>query len=850
MDDTQDKQAKPADLNTLDLSQLQGFSFGTKWESKPAEKREGGPRGEHAGRRDFGAGGARRDWRAGGGGGEGGRGDRPGGGPASRDRRGFRKPGPADAPASAAAGTGDSRREGAAPQDQRQGGWRAQDGVSRRAATDGRAQDGASRDGRAQGSFSPRGGADRRAQGSGGGAGPRGGGGRFANYNRERPHYEPPYDSPHFAVSFYPEDKSFASLAKTIRSSYRTLELFEIARTVVAKNDRFIVHLTRKPAAPPADAAPRQPIYIARPDGVPFDSEDAVINYVVAQHIGQFFHTEQVQIDPPKGNFQVINRCGVTGELLGPPNYHRYNQIVQQHFDTRIKHLSFDAFRAKIETLRDPEAIAQWLEKMKTITRYTWCSADTKKTGETKAQAAASTAPTESVTGNEPTSAAQASAATDADAQAAAAQETPAAQTEGLPVPPSETVHAENPESAKASEAAPAASETGETAPAEASATGQASEPSASGETPASETASSESPESPAAPAANAAAPEETPAVTFDSLEEARLYLLTHARGQVYRTSDTARFHGNLLDKLPEGEIRRAIEGALERQRRFPLDTANGLRGRLRREHFTIFKKGTKGIAYVCAVKRKFRTPGQTFADSIAALIDFIEKNPMVLVSELPERFLGLKPAPAPAAEPASAAADKAPLSPAGAGAQNESPSESAPASEAVAAVAAPAPEKSAEAVAENSAVASADTVAEREALHRLQLDLRWLVTEGYVTEFIDGRLFAAPPMPESRKRAAETGEEHDPENFPDAPKPTPAPQKSDAPKMEPAPAAPANAEPPPTELSEVAKPEDAATQPTTEPPAPPAAEGPFEPAAAKPEPAPADTAVTPAALP
>ena len=64
---------------------------------------------------------------------------------------------------------------------------------------------------------------------------------------------------------------------------------------------------------------------------------------------------------------------------------------------------------------------------------------------------------------------------------------------------------------------------------------------------------------------------------------------------------------GKALDTMPRGEILMAIEGAYERQLRFPLDTANQLRGRLRREHFTIFKKGSKGVSYVCAVKRKFR---------------------------------------------------------------------------------------------------------------------------------------------------------------------------------------------------------------------------------------------------
>jgi len=668
-----------ANLNKLDLSQLQGFSFGTKWESKPEGKRErsaqdGASRRAFADTRDRRGFGDKRENRSG------------DSAPAQRDRRGFRKPqggagaatgdfaSPRNEPQSGGAVQQERRNNNAGAGDRRQG---------RRSAQDGAAGPSFGRRAFAQEDF-------RRG-------GPGAMGGRFSQQNREAP--LPPYESPHFAVSFYPEDSSFAALAKTIRSSYRTLELFEIARTVVAKNDRFIALLTRKPSAD--SEASRQSIYIARPDGVPFDSEEAVINYVVSQHIGQFFQTEQVQVDPPKGNFQVINRCGVTGELLGPPNYHRYNQIVQQHFDARIKHLSFDAFRAKIETLRDEAAVAEWLEKMKTVIRYTWRGTGKKKTESSAAK-------------SEP------SAPVVTEAEKPSDEETASV--------PSETRVAETQEP-KADTAASAAevSANNEIAGEDALPTISAAEDSAANSAP---------PEDGAGTAAPTGA-------TFDSLEEAKVYLLTHARDKVYRTSDTARFHGNLLGKLPEGEIRRAIEGALERQRRFPLDTANGLRGRLRREHFTIFKKGSKGISYVCAVKRKFRTPGQAFADSISALIDFIEKHPMVLVSELPERFLGIKTEVAqPSATPPIASASHA-----------QAEKDDAPVSVAA------------------SAESTKDAVAEREALHRLQLDLRWLVTEGYVTEFIDGRLFAAPPVPESRKHAAENADTPDLENFPDAPK-------------------------------------------------------------------------------
>ena len=569
------------DFNKLDLSQLQGFSFGTQWSQEKADPRGRSGMREESSHREGGFG--------------------PGGG-GGRDRRGFRRPlggpgdaGPSEAPAG---GSGDARQ---ARENRPAGGGDYRGGPRRDGPSGG--------PGGNRGDF--RGGQPSYGQGGGERGEYRGGGSRFGGPREGgvRPEDRGPYISPYFTVTFYPEDASFAALAKTIRHSCRTFELFDIAKTVIGKPERFVVVVARKTpetdqtGAPAAASAKLAPLSLSVPDSLPFETDEAAIAHVLEKHLGLFFDVAEVEVDPPKGNFQVINKCGVTGELLGPPNYHRYNQILQQHHTSRIKGLSFEAYRSRVESVRDPEAVTQWQEKMKKVTRYTW------KLG---------------------------------------------------------------------------------TAPA------------GEGETPA--------------------------PILFDSFEDARLHLLSNAREKLVRPVDGARFHGVIIATLPPGEIRHAIEGALERQRRFPLDTANALRGRLRRESFTIFKKGSKGISYVCAVKRKFRVPGQTFAESIGNLISFVETNPMVRAADLPTRLLGIHLPPPPATPPVEGAAPE------------------------------PVPTL---------------TVEEQAKLSRMQGDLRWLITEGYVTEFLDGRLFAPPAMVEARKKEIENAE-HDPENFPDSPAPEP----------------------------------------------------------------------------
>jgi len=530
MDEDAPKDSPQTAFNKLDLSQLQGFSFGTQWTQDKESAADRG-RSDHA-RRD--------DRREGPGG---------GGAPDRRDRRVFRKPA-GEAGAEPPRDAGGPRRE---PAEFR--------GGPRRTAPNADRQDRA------------------------------------------------PYDSPYFATIFYPEDASFTALVRTIRTSARTIELFEIARTVIGKPERFVAVVSRRQAPTVAPGSvPAQPLHLSVPDGLPFESEEAAIAHVVAKHLGLFFDAAEVEVDPPKGNFQVVNRCGITGEILAPPNYHKYAQISQQHYAARLGNLSSEAFRSRIESVRDPLVIQQWLDKMKKVTRYT------------------------------------------------------------------------------------------------------SKQPPAEGASP----------------------------LAFDSMEEARTHLLSHSKDKIVRETDSVRFHGKAIENLPQGEIRRAVEGALERQRRFPLDTANLLRGRLRREHFTIFKKGSKGVSYVCAVKRKFRVPGQVFSDSINGLITFIEGNPMMKAGDLGARFLGLGPA-------------------------------------------------------EEGAVPTAE---EREKAARMLGDLGWLVREGYVTEFIDGRLYAPPPMVEARKKEVEA--DIDPENFPEAVPESSVSRASDAPASE----APATEAPSTTQAS------------------------------------------------
>ncbi len=688
-DQTPANESNDQGLNKIDLSQLQDFTFGTQWTeakvSPPSQRRD----------RDFdrGPGGDRR---------------RDGGAPGDqkRDRRGFRKPLGAPPGPGSGGGAGDQGQAAQRPGDQRgpgpgqgqgYGPGQGQGDFNRGGPRPFRGNEGGGFRGNEGGGF--RGGPRRDFQG---GSQFQGGGQRrdFRGGEGGQQFERGPYISPYFIITCYPEDAGFAAIVKAVRASCRTFQLFEITKAVLEKNERFVMVIQRKPpgaerSAPPASrdsdqaapaaaepAAPARPqkaapLFLSQPDHLPFETEDAAIQHVLKNHLGLFFETAEVEIEAPKGNFPIINKCSITGELLGPPNYHLYQQILQQHHATRLSRMPFEKFRDSIVSIREPEVAQQWLDKMKKTMRYTW-----KPVSAAAAKAAAAPAPVAEV--------APATSAAEAPTDATPAEATPSPEV-------------------------PAASAPEITS------------------TPAPETAPAPAPEISSAPEVAAAAPAAAPAgPSFDNYEEARAYLLANAKDKVVRALETIRFHGKLLEKLPPGEIKRAIEGHIERQRRFPLDTANALRGRLRREGFTIFKKGSRGVSYVCAVKRRFRVPGQVFSDSITTLIEFIEKNPLVHGRDLPLKFLNIDVAAAVAAHPLPEGTSG-----------SQAPFAALPADQS-------------------------------DRMRRMANDLRWLVTEGYVTEFSDGTFFAPPPVtPQAAKKAEE--QEHDPEDFPQAPAAAPA---------------------------------------------------------------------------
>lgn len=194
-----------------------------------------------------------------------------------------------------------------------------------------------------------------------------GGGGRRQNL-RDRPQDRPSDSASSFRpapvderlalldVAFLPERRGLAPLATRLAKSFRAYSLFEVAALFLSKPDYFLIKV-EVPASLPDFS-----FFQCSECKTVFLDREAAGSHVFAKHFEKFCVKEEKEGEPPKGNFVCVARCGLSGVLLGPPNYHGYGDKVAEIHRTRYPDMPLESYRKRIETLHDAAAIEQWKE--------------------------------------------------------------------------------------------------------------------------------------------------------------------------------------------------------------------------------------------------------------------------------------------------------------------------------------------------------------------------------------------------------------------------------------------------------------------------------------------------------
>jgi hypothetical protein len=172
---------------------------------------------------------------------------------------------------------------------------------------------------------------------------------------------------PEIQVAFTPEDLSVDMLTKQIRVTGRAYPLFEIAQLILQKPERHVVTFSVKKKA---DGVAAQPLFICAIDDSLWLSEETAVRHVLERHFATFYQAERTKIDPPKGVYTFVAQCGMSGVVLGPPNYHDYQNQLRKLHNERFARMPFDAFKARVKIVKDEEVVKKWVEEQSWKTEY------------------------------------------------------------------------------------------------------------------------------------------------------------------------------------------------------------------------------------------------------------------------------------------------------------------------------------------------------------------------------------------------------------------------------------------------------------------------------------------------
>jgi hypothetical protein len=199
-------------------------------------------------------------------------------------------------------------------------------------------------------------------------SGPLRGGSKFtgaARRDERSERVEPPAPLPELNVAFIPEERGVEQLARQIKMAGRAYPLFQIALLILQKAERYSVQLTKKP---PGSVAPQ--LFLCALDDSPWTSEDEAVAHVLKNHFATFYRAERTATEPPKGVYTFVAQCGLSGTILGPPNYHDYqNQLRKLHAE-KFSRMPFDVFKSRVKIVKDEAVVKKWVEEQSFTMEY------------------------------------------------------------------------------------------------------------------------------------------------------------------------------------------------------------------------------------------------------------------------------------------------------------------------------------------------------------------------------------------------------------------------------------------------------------------------------------------------
>lgn len=182
-----------------------------------------------------------------------------------------------------------------------------------------------------------------------------GGRDRFSQ-NRQRE--ELPEPTAGLRVELRPADALLLSWTTEINKHRRVVSLFEFAKVVMAARERYDLVFMKQDGGP-------ELYHSLKGDGSCWETKQEAVSFIwKASWFADFYTSVEEAVEPPKGEFQGIAKCKLTGDLIGPVNWHGYQSALMALHKSKFSHMPLEQFRHKIEIEKGEEVVQSWLESV------------------------------------------------------------------------------------------------------------------------------------------------------------------------------------------------------------------------------------------------------------------------------------------------------------------------------------------------------------------------------------------------------------------------------------------------------------------------------------------------------
>lgn len=427
----------------------------------------------------------------------------------------------------------------------------------------------------------------------GGGDRPGRGGDRRQGFDRDR-NDRPREAQPAAGVvaTLEPSGPAVEGLTRHIRETFRSFPVADLAKMILEARERYRIRFTATEPVRLNQCLLDGSLWLSR--------EEAILHLLSGPALDHYYLAEDIEIDPPAGNFAVIAVCGMSGVILGPPNHHEYQRNIARLHRERFSDMPIERFKSRIRMESGEEILEKWKEQVSRVRQYRVKPLDQPSLVEDETTPVAEEAPAEEVS----------APASEIVGEESALEEAPEVTEE----PAAEAIEAE---------------------------TEIAAEPEA-------ESADEEANE----PSSPAPAEKTDGGPVFKSLEEVSRHFREHFAGPIIVETSVAVVPGNIAGRLLSPGLLVHLRQETEKLRRgFPLAMIQSLCGEFERKGLKFFKRGKKSL-HVSAVRPKPIDEGANFTESIQAIVEFVKTAPKPNVASLLEALVpGFKKPEGPAIE-------------------------------------------------------------------------------------------------------------------------------------------------------------------------------------------------------